>query len=354
MKKFFIILFIVVIIFLSYAIFNPFLKLNIKGGNYELNVNSEYKENGYKARSLFVDLTKNVKVIGKVNTKKLGKYKLEYKIDYLLKSKKVYRQIKVVDKEKPSITLLGNKNIEIYTATKYKESGYTAYDNYDKDITKKVLVNSNLDINKPGDYEIKYSVTDSSGNKNMVVRNIKVKEKIKNDYSNIISSTPKYINGILIVNKTYALPSNYAPGIDATASKALSQLQSSAAKLGYNIPLLSGFRSYETQRILYNNYVARDGVIIADTYSARPGHSEHQTGLAFDVGKIDNNYGNTKEGKWLRENCANYGFILRYLKGKENITGYMYEPWHIRYVGIDVAKEIMQKNITLEEYLNLA
>ena len=119
------------------------------------------------------------------------------------------------------------------------------------------------------------------------------------------------------------------------------------------MPLLSGFRSYSTQKVLYNSYVQTDGVEAADTYSARPGHSEHQTGLAFDVGNIDYGYGDTDAGRWLNDHAHEYGFIIRYLKGKESITGYVYEPWHIRYVGLNVASEIHTRGITLEEYLGV-
>ena len=94
-------------------------------------------------------------------------------------------------------------------------------------------------------------------------------------------------------------------------------------------------------------------MVAADTYSARAGHSEHQTGLAFDVGKIDDNYGNTKEGVWLKNNAHIYGFIIRYPKGKEHITGYKYEPWHIRYLGVDIATKVYNKGVTLEEYLGI-
>ena len=120
------------------------------------------------------------------------------------------------------------------------------------------------------------------------------------------------------------------------------------------MPIISGFRSYGTQSRLYNNYVARDGEAKANTYSAKPGQSEHQTGLAFDVGALDDNYGNTAAGRWLSENAHKYGFIIRYMKGKENITGYQYEPWHIRYVGETVAADIYSKGLTLEEYLGVA
>lgn len=347
-----------IILFILYAIFNPFLTIKLKGKNtYQIKLGEIYKENGCKVKSLFLDLSNNVKIKGKVNNKKIGTYKLEYKINYLFKSKKIYRTISVIDTEGPVITLIGDENIEIYVGDIYQELGFNVSDNYDKELEDAVKIDSNLDNTKAGDYQIKYSVEDSSGNKTEVVRNIKVKEKIVNkiaSYDNTVSNTePTYINGILIVNKTYALPSNYNKGVDATANQALINLQNAASEAGYNIPLLSGFRSYETQQTLYNNYVARDGVALADTYSARPGHSEHQTGLAFDVGKIDNDYGDTNEGKWLATHAHEYGFIIRYLKGKEDITGYMYEPWHIRYVG-SVATNIYQANITLEEYLGLA
>ena len=156
----------------------------------------------------------------------------------------------------------------------------------------------------------------------------------------------------MIVNKKYKLPSTFG-GTDEIALAALNNLQQAANNAGYAMPLISGYRSYQTQNSIYNSYVSRWGIEYTDTVSARPGHSEHQTGLAFDVGELSNSYGETKAGIWLKENCHKYGFIIRYLKGKESITGYSYEPWHIRYVGVEVATEIMQKNITLEEYLGV-
>ncbi|MBS7021349.1 MAG: M15 family metallopeptidase [Firmicutes bacterium] len=165
---------------------------------------------------------------------------------------------------------------------------------------------------------------------------------------------PTYIKGILIVNKTYSLPADFASGNDPEALEALHQLQKDAEKAGHSIPLISGYRSHERQIELYNRYVARDGKDAADTYSARPGHSEHETGLTFDIGSVDDNYGETNAGIWLASHCHEYGFILRYPKGKEKITKYQYEPWHVRYVGKQAATEIYSKNLTLEEYLGIA
>lgn len=132
-----------------------------------------------------------------------------------------------------------------------------------------------------------------------------------------------------------------------------------AKSQGVTLSILSAYRSYSYQSTLYNNYVKRDGKAAADRYSARPGHSEHQTGLAFDFGgtttkhNFESSYADTKEGKWLAANAQKYGFILRYPKGKEHITGYMFEPWHFRYVGSGEAPKIKSTGKTLEEYLGV-
>lgn len=162
-----------------------------------------------------------------------------------------------------------------------------------------------------------------------------------------------YINGILVVNKTYSLPSDYAPGIDPEAQAAFNKMQSDAAAEGLNIYISSAFRSYEYQSGLYQRYSDRDGKAAADRYSARPGHSEHQTGLAFDLNTIDSSFADTDEGKWVAENCYKYGFIIRYPEGKEDITGFIYEPWHIRYLGEETAKSVYDSGLTLEEYLGI-
>ncbi|MBQ6212013.1 MAG: D-alanyl-D-alanine carboxypeptidase family protein [Ruminococcus sp.] len=161
-----------------------------------------------------------------------------------------------------------------------------------------------------------------------------------------------YVNGILIANKTYSLPKNYNPGkILPDAQAAFNTMQADAKKAGLSLSICSGFRSYDYQNQLYNGYVARDGKAAADTYSARAGHSEHQTGLAMDINYASSAFTNTPEAKWLAANCYKYGFILRYPKGKENITGYMYESWHVRYLGRQLAKEVYDSGLTLEEFL---
>lgn len=162
-----------------------------------------------------------------------------------------------------------------------------------------------------------------------------------------------YINGILVANKSYGLPATYAPGMNQTASAAFNDLAAAASKEGLSIRFTSGYRSYKAQEELYNAYVARDGQTAADRYSARPGHSEHQTGLAIDVNSVDKTFIDTPEAKWLEKHAHEFGFIIRYPKGKESITGYQYEPWHIRFVGVQTATKIYESGLCLEEYLGI-
>jgi hypothetical protein len=167
------------------------------------------------------------------------------------------------------------------------------------------------------------------------------------------AAAPTYIKGILIVNKTYALPSTFGSGLTTETSNSFAAMQAAAAAAGHNIYISSGFRSFASQTSIYNRYKANEGQAGADTHSARPGHSEHQSGLAFDLNTITQAFGSTPEGVWTAQNAHLYGFIVRYPQGKESITGYIWEPWHLRYVGVDVATELYTSGQTLEEYLGV-
>ena len=181
----------------------------------------------------------------------------------------------------------------------------------------------------------------------------------------------------VLVNKQYKLPDGYKPDdlvypgvpflfsdkiekrmMRKTAAAALEQLFAGAKQDGVQLAGVSAYRSQSTQTRLFNNYVKRDGEEKARTYSAIPGHSEHQTGLAIDVSGSDGKcaaescFAGTKEANWLAEHAAEYGYIIRFPEGKQSITGYKYEPWHIRYVGKDIARTVSAKSITLEEYYN--
>ena len=162
----------------------------------------------------------------------------------------------------------------------------------------------------------------------------------------------------MVVNKKHKLPADYNPGENPIAGEKVRELIKKMQELGFSISnQYSGFRSYEYQTQLYQNYVNKDGKEAADTYSARPGYSEHQTGLAFDIlngtgGLLGENLQDEKAIEWLHSHAHEYGFIVRFQEGKEAITGYQAEAWHLRYVG-DIAEKIYTSKQTLEEYLGV-
>lgn len=184
------------------------------------------------------------------------------------------------------------------------------------------------------------------------------------------------LDNLVLVNKNNPLPPDYVPPdlaipdmpfvfpenlpqryLRKEAAQALSQLYEKAAQEGIEIVGVSGYRSYQRQDEIFTARAKERGEMEANRTSAYPGQSEHQTGLAVDISspvvgcQLTQDFGDTTEGRWLSENAPEFGFIIRYQKGEENITGYAYEPWHLRYVGKDAARTIAQRNLTLEEYL---
>lgn len=179
----------------------------------------------------------------------------------------------------------------------------------------------------------------------------------------------------VVVNKKRSLPIGYVPGdlvepevpfsfegphekrqMRKEAADALEKLFAGAQKDGIELRAVSGYRSYKRQVSIFNNNVKTKGQAYATQVSAVPGTSEHQTGLAIDVSSpsvgnaLEQTFGASKEGEWLAKHAPEYGFIIRYMKGKEDVTGYVYEPWHIRYVGEDIAEDVTKQGLTLEEY----
>lgn len=192
-----------------------------------------------------------------------------------------------------------------------------------------------------------------------------------------VVTNPKALD--VVVNKQRSLPADFIPPhlvepdvpfsfsgqsekklLQKVAADALEKLFQAAKKDNITLYAVSGYRSYATQKSIYNSNVARQGEAEASRFSARPGHSEHQTGLTMDVTGKDPNclleqcFENTAEGKWIAENAAKFGFIIRYPKDKEDITGYAFEPWHIRYVGVELAQEINELDTTMEQYFSEA
>ncbi|SIS47250.1 M15 family metallopeptidase [Salimicrobium flavidum] len=200
--------------------------------------------------------------------------------------------------------------------------------------------------------------------------------KVSEDGSMIEVEDPERMD--VIVNKQRKLPEGYEPP-DMTvpevpfsfeefhpkkqmreeAAGALEELFQSAEEEGMNLVAASGYRSYERQKTIYENSVAQNGEEYANRYSAKPGTSEHQTGLAMDVTsremnfRLEQSFIDTEEGKWLEENAHRFGFVIRYPEGKTDITGYAYEPWHLRYLGEELAGKVHEQNKTLEEFFGL-
>ena len=277
-------------------------------------------------------------------------------------------KLKVNDKEPPIINNVTDKETIINNEIDLLKDIQVEDNSHDK---LNINVVGDYDFKKAGTYNLKVEAIDKANNKSSKDFKLIVKEEVKPEFKEKVkavgTNTSKgykienrgglyYINNILVVNKTYSLPPTYNPGgLTSTFNNAFSSMSQDASNQGINLKVISGFRSYATQTRLYNNYVSRDGRAAADRYSARAGHSEHQTGLAADINSLSQDFINTKEGQWLNNNMHKYGFILRYPRGKESITGYMYEPWHIRFVGTNLSNSLYNNGnwITLEEYLGI-
>ena len=329
--------------------------------NLKVEINSEYILDNFVKEIINGTITNKDDI---VDTSTLGEKDLEL----LIKNKndedeKFDFQIEVIDTTKPKIE--AKKEIISYIGKDVNLlDGVTVTDNSKEEIKAKVVGEYNTD--KIGEYKLKYEAMDSSGNKGEYDFILNIVSDPNNrtfttskGFSGKVVNGVTYIDGVLIANKTYGLPSNYGSGLTAETKNAFSKMEAAfnSEKEESNrwLWISSGYRSYWDQKSIYNNYVSRDGQANADTYSARPGHSEHQTGLAFDLNTIDDSFSNTYEGKWVHDNCYRFGLILRYPKGKENITGYIHESWHLRYVGNELASKLYNGGdwITLEEYYGI-
>lgn len=314
-----------------------------------------------------------VKILSKdetIDTSTLGEQKVTIRYEVEKEKREKTFKVMIIDTTAPTMEypkeLSTTEESEIDLLKDVKVS-----DNSMEEI--QATVEGDYDFNKEGTYHLKYVASDSSNNKSEEEFTLTVNKKpVVNTsnpnslQSNTTFTTTKgfqgktvngvtYIDGVLIANKTYSLPSNYGSGLTGETQQAFNQMRDAAASNGLNLSIISGFRSYSHQNNIYNNYVARDGKVAADRYSARPGHSEHQTGLAIDINSLSQSFENTAEGKWLKDNSYHYGFILRYPKDGEAVTGYMYEPWHFRYVGVELATKLYNNGswITLEDYFGI-
>ena len=245
---------------------------------------------------------------------------------------------KTQTKKEKKLQKLNNINKKISYFKMENLDRYISYKNKNKGLSdEQIIKDVNMDLDKK-----QYEDMHETINLNKINILVNKHNYLKEDY------VPENLKNL---SSTYAL-SNMK--MVEEAANAFESLSKDASKENYKVIAMSTYRSYEYQVDLYNKYVKSDGKEAADTYSGRPGNSEHQTGLAVDVYNQTETYTNfekTKEYNWMQENAYKYGFILRFPKDKENETGYEFESWHYRYVGKDIAKYIHKHNITLEEYI---
>ncbi|MDD4027829.1 MAG: M15 family metallopeptidase [Bacilli bacterium] len=216
------------------------------------------------------------------------------------------------------------------------------------------------------DTYLEYCKTNKNTNITDVITKINTNTHL--DYYTNIKSTDLSKDTLALLNKYYKVDADYEPEdlVNMSLSHAYSghktrqivytnymKMCSEAKKDGYTLVTISSYRTNSFQEALYNDYANKNSVAYADSISARPGHSEHQLGLALDIVSINSGFGGfeeTEEYLWLKDNAHKYGFIVRYPEEKEEITGYSFEPWHYRYVGVEVATYIYENNITFDEY----
>ena len=256
--------------------------------------------------------------------------------------------------------------VEVILTLKDKQLDKLLKHKYDKNITsfikQKYFIFSNLDR------YLKYQKENKSTKLKDIVSIVNVHADYEWYDEDAIKDTDTKKGTMMLVNKFYHLKEDYVPENIVDTSKtyaydensateetisAFKKMYAKAKSEGLNLIITSSYRTYKDQDRIWNSYAIRESEEWADSYAARPGYSEHQTALALDIVTYKStmdNFDETPEAKWLANNAYKYGFILRYPKGKEYITGFKYEPWHFRYVGVKIAKFIHDKKITLEEY----
>jgi len=277
------------------------------------------------------------------------------KIEYIIKHYTVEHYTELLD--------LGYLDNDITTILEYNNELITYITTHPKIENLNEWINQNNFILARFDRYLAYY----NENTNMLLQTIIERVNTNRDYAYYtnVQSTDTSLNELLLVNKYYQLNREYVPDDLVSvspygsvrmvnfAAEAFIDLCDAAEDEGYTIIGISGYRSYNTQENLYNRYLKKDPQWLVDTYSARPGFSEHQSGLAIDVSSNNQDiltFEMSNSFKWMKDNAHLYGFILRYQKGKEDISGYKYEPWHYRYVGKEIAATLYSTGMTYDEY----
>lgn len=337
------------------------------GKKVEIDNSAIFGDNSDKVKDIEVDYS-SLKMVKDKDYPEVGEYELPFTYRTMIKHSDKLKVV-VKDTTKPKFTSFSEK---IEVAKGNKDFDFKSY------FKASDLSNCTLDIDtkdvkfdKEGDYTAEVTATDAYNNKESKKFTVVVKAEEKAAIASVdneqkVSGTsqsssnsavkPYYKNGILIVNKKHPVPPGFGGGVNQTALAAVNRMISDMKAEGLSVDsTTSNYRSYSYQSTLYQNYVSAYGKASADTFSARPGYSEHQTGLAFDLREPGGGslLTNSKATSWVAKNAHKYGLIVRYQSGKEWITGYQAEPWHVRYVG-DIATSIYNSGLSLEEYLGVS
>lgn len=298
-----------------------------------------------------------------INTEKLGTQNCNVKIKVGEDIRDYSFPVEIVDTQAPEISLTESELNLLEGTPMDVLSKAQVVDNSGEDI--QMTVDGEYMENEPGSQVINLVATDSSGNtsqKPITINVIGITKDMpdctfltNNGHQGEIKGGILYVDGVMIVNKSFGLPEDYGDGLTAETIRAYDRLAYWAYQAGYTLDTVTEFRSYSQQARLFEYWSVEMGEGPDTMSTVRPGHSEHQTGLALDVGSSYTEFADTPEGKWLNDNCWKYGLIMRYPKDKENVTGCSFEPWHVRYVGEELAEKLYNKGnwITLEEYFGV-
>lgn len=288
-----------------------------------------------------------------LDTTEVGEKRIIYKVKGWFLTKTIHHDITVKDRKNPvikfhdkKVSIAKGEDYALYENVKsVNDYGYGALDylSQKKPDRGTYTIQSNANKHKKGSYKVTVYAKDMNGNtaKNSYILKVRAKSVADEEKDDADVTIKK---GQVLVNLDNPLDDTYKSEDAKKAKKALASLQEAASDEGYDLSLLSGYRSYKEQEGLQQDQ---------DPFSV-PGYSEHQTGLAFDVGQSDESFGESEAGQWLAQNCASFGFIIRYPADKVEITQHSYAPWHIRYVGKAAAQAMEKKNQCLEEYLGVS
>lgn len=288
-------------------------------------------------------------IISIVSIKSYKTYKYHQTYEYKLLEKNYTKEetdllLKKLDKTRIEKLLTTEKNEKLINILNEKYfliknlDKYIAYSDKNPEISLTEVI-ALVNVHRDQDYYENMEVTDTSKGNNMLVNKYNALSK---DYE---------VEDLKTISKTYSYGDNKK--LNKEAYDAFISLAEDAKKEGYTILIVSSYRTYQDQEDVWKDYKASFGTKKADAYAARAGSSEHETGLAIDVADYNDKndkFEATESFKWMQTNAHKYGYILRYPKGKENITGYSYEAWHYRYVGIDTATKVYNESITYDEY----